>query len=386
MPGPLVSIVVLGTREQLLDPCLRAVAAAADPAVATETIVVDNAPGDGLGGLVRSIDPGAVVVRTPANTGSAAGWNLGFGRARSPWLALIHEDARPRPGWLAPLLETAVGSARRGIAGSRLLLPDGRVENGGWVIWRDGALTQLDERTAPDVVARAEPYPVDLCSSAAMLVHRDAWEAAGGFDERYFPATYADVDLAMAVGRLGRAVHSEPRSLVVHHKNAMVDERGGATASFAYQRFLVERNQERFAAKWAVALGSHAERDPGRPGWEQEPAAVARALCATAARAGARHDPAGVPRAERPLTSGGDDGLAERALRAQVEVQRSFCDWLVARHDAELEATRDAERAAAHAELERQDTGFRARLDEIYAERRQLLDRIQELSDPVDRS
>ncbi|CAA9527441.1 MAG: hypothetical protein AVDCRST_MAG85-3367 [uncultured Solirubrobacteraceae bacterium] len=368
----LVSIVVLGTREELVGPCLRAIAAAADPSIPTETIVVANDGGGRLVELATSIDPDVVAVSPPANTGTAAGWNLGFDRARTPMVALLHEDAEPRHGWLAPLVEAVSSGAA--ISGSRLLLPDGGIENGGWVIWRDGAMTQLDATTAPEVMARTEPYPVDTCSSAAMLVDRAVWEEAGGFDERSFPAMYVDVDLATACWALGRRVVSVPRSVVTHRKNAMVREGGGTTRSFRYQRFLVERGRARFAAKWEASLADHVERQDDRPAWEADPAGVAVAVAQAAERAGRPGAAVVSLRAERPLTEGPPEQLAERLLGAQVTVLEVFADALVEDVTREVEAARVAEREAALAELERQDAGFREHLERQDASFREHLE------------
>jgi len=145
-----VSIVVLLTdRAALARECLSAISAAADPAVPCEVVAVVDAAGEQVEALLADEVRGARVVRSAVNTGTAAGWNLGFEAARAPRVALLHEDAAPRPGWLPPLVAALGGPEHVGAAGSRLVFPDGSVENGGWVFWRDGAVTQLDPRTAP---------------------------------------------------------------------------------------------------------------------------------------------------------------------------------------------------------------------------------------------
>ena len=45
--------------------------------------------------------------------------------------------------------------------------------------------------------------PVDYCSACSLLVRRQPWEALGGFDPRYFPAYYEDVDLCFGLARTG---------------------------------------------------------------------------------------------------------------------------------------------------------------------------------------
>jgi hypothetical protein len=272
---------------------------------------------------------GARCVRSAVNTGTAAGWNLAFEAARAPWVALLHEDSAPCPGWLGSLLRTAEAHPRAGAVGSRLLLPGGEVENAGWVFWRDGAVTQLDPHTAPAVMEAREPYPVDQCSSASLMFERAAWEQAGGFDERYFPAVYADTDLCTALWALGRSVLSDPGSRVAHRKNAMVREGGGALSGVAFQGFLRRRHQGRYAAKWGDALEVYEPRDTAVEPWDGPPEAVARALERCARRAARPpHPSAPLPPTDRSLTGGDPAGLSERLLAAQVAVQAEFCDVL----------------------------------------------------------
>jgi GT2 family glycosyltransferase len=331
---PDVSIVVLLTDGvELVRECLSAIAAADDPALACEVVAVLNAAGPEVERLLERELTGARVVRSEVNTGTAPGWNLGFEAARAPWVALVHEDSAPRPGWLSSLLRAVAEHPRAGAVGSRLLLPEGVVENGGWVVWRDGYVTQLDDRTAPAALAARAPYPVDQCSSACLMVERAAWEQVGGFDERYFPAVYADTDLCTALWTLGRPVLSDPRSVVVHRKNAMVRADGGALRSFEFQRFLVERHRRRYVEKWGDALGAYAERDESVAPWDAPPAAVAAALERCAGRAAAPAPPAApaLPPPDRSLTGGDPAGLARRLLAAQVEVQDAFCDALAER-------------------------------------------------------
>src|SRR4051794_29197292 len=136
---PAVSIAVLLTDDlALARACLTAIAAAHDPAIACEVVLTLNAVGPDVERFVDEEIAGARCVRSAVNTGTAAGWNVAFAAARGPWVALLHEDSAPEPGWLASLLRTVEAHPRAGAVGSRLRLPGGGVENGGWVFWRDG--------------------------------------------------------------------------------------------------------------------------------------------------------------------------------------------------------------------------------------------------------
>jgi GT2 family glycosyltransferase len=62
-------------------------------------------------------------------------------------------------------------------------------------------------------------FVTDWTIGSFMLVRRDAWEAAGPFDERYFLYT-EETDLCLAVTRAGWEVRHVPVMTIVHHVHA----------------------------------------------------------------------------------------------------------------------------------------------------------------------
>ena len=70
---------------------------------------------------------------------------------------------------------------------------------------------------------------VDYCSGCGLLVRREAWEAAGGFDEAYFPAYREDVDLCLSLRARGYRTVYAPGARVVHHRGGSLE--GGRAPS-----------------------------------------------------------------------------------------------------------------------------------------------------------
>lgn len=331
---PLVSVVVLLTREaELAERCLRAISNGCERDVPTEVVLVLNAPDEDTIALVEQRVTGGRTVSSPVNTGTGPGWNLGFGAARGRWVALLHEDSEPEPGWLGPLLETAEREPRAAVVGSRLVWSDderaGELWNRGNIMWRDAMPGHLTD----EAVDEDGPYVCDHCSSAAAMFEREAWQAVGGFDERYFPAVRHELDLCVALWRSGRTVMCDPRSTVLHGGAAMVRSGASALQSWEYRAFLADRSQRLLIEKWGDALAAYEERPAEIPA----PAAdLRRARQRTVARAAAEPLPLDrSPRSERPLTApaGGwpdavDADIERRLLAAQVSVQSEFCDHL----------------------------------------------------------
>jgi N-acetylglucosaminyl-diphospho-decaprenol L-rhamnosyltransferase len=67
------------------------------------------------------------------------------------------------------------------------------------------------------------PGPVDWVSGSCALFRRCAYEAVGGFDERYFMYV-EDVDLCWRLGRAGWKVGYEPAGRVVHAGAVSTDQ------------------------------------------------------------------------------------------------------------------------------------------------------------------
>jgi hypothetical protein len=87
---------------------------------------------------------------------------------------------------------------------------------------------------------------VDWASANGLLVTRRAWDVVGGFDERYFPAYYEDVDLCLALAAQGLVTRYEPLARLVH--------RGSQSSSKVYRDFLLTRNRGKLVEKWGRTL------------------------------------------------------------------------------------------------------------------------------------
>jgi GT2 family glycosyltransferase len=334
---PEVSIVVLldGTAT-MAERCLRAVADAHDPAIRCETVLVLNRPSADLEALVRERTSGARTIVTRTNAGPAVGWNLGADLSRAPRLAILHEDSEPDTGWLPPLVAT-MADRGAGVVGSRLYYRDGRLQSCGWVLCADASPILLDERTAPELAAAREPTPADMVSGGAMLIDREVLRAAGGFDERFHPAVYTDIDLCEASWAQGRPVLSVPGSSVRHETGALDRRQDPVLTGPRLRLFLYERNRDRYLGKWGATVRG------GAPPAAQVGTEAAVAAGLERLRHRAERPPSTAPVASRVFTDGlrlveHEDGtyglppaLEARLQAAEDQVIREYCTWLAVR-------------------------------------------------------
>jgi GT2 family glycosyltransferase len=161
--------------------------------------------------------------------------------------------------------------------GGKVLFPDGRLQNAGMILWRDGTTSQPWIET-PEPSAFDTLRAVDYCGTSSLLVRASAWDAAGGLDERFYPVYYVDVDLAMAIRRQGRVVLYQPRSRIRHHQ--------GASGDLSFRWFVTHRNRRLFLEKWGSALAAHEPPEKGSAAAIERAVARAEAFAERARRDG----------------------------------------------------------------------------------------------------
>ena len=138
-----------------------------------EVIVVDDCSTDGSAETIARI-PGIVYLRNEANSGFIASCNRGAEAARGKYLIFLNNDTLVKPGWLTALLDTFAEEPRAGIVGSKLLYPDGRLQEAGGIIWQDASgwnYGKFDDAQKPEFNFLRE---VDYCSAAALMVPKVA--------------------------------------------------------------------------------------------------------------------------------------------------------------------------------------------------------------------
>jgi GT2 family glycosyltransferase len=261
--APRVSVIIpSSTRLDLLHACLRSLARFGPAAIPYETIVVLNQATPEAEAQLRETATGIQVVSSPVNLGLAGAGNRGRALARGELLILLHDDAENEPGWMESLVETADAHPEAGAIGGKVLYPDGRLQYAGSILWREAISSPpwVGETPAPTAFDRLRA--VDYCGT--LLVRAALWDFVGGLDERFYPVYYLDVDLAMAMRKLGFVVLYQPNSRIHHHR--------GASGNLSFREFVSARNRLLFLEKWGAALENH------EPYERDSPAAVERAL------------------------------------------------------------------------------------------------------------
>lgn len=221
------------------------------PSTPFEVVVVDDASPDDSADRVAAC-AGVRLVRAPRNLGFVGACNLGAENARGELVMFLNNDTEVRQGWLDTLVDVVETRQDVGLVGSKLVYPDGRLQECGGIIWADGTGWNYGRHQSPDNPVYRTLREVDYCSGAALLVRHDLFDQIGGFDQRFAPAYYEDTDLAFAVRAAGYRTMVQPESVVVHHEGIT----NGTDVSSGVKRHQ-ELNRAVFVDKWAVQLADH---------------------------------------------------------------------------------------------------------------------------------
>jgi N-acetylglucosaminyl-diphospho-decaprenol L-rhamnosyltransferase len=262
---------------ETLPPFLASVRTAAHwPLTGPRIVLADNGSADGSVEAAAGT-AGVTVLHTGGNLGFGGGANAGVAAlpAEVSWVVVCNPDLVFAPGALDELLAATSRWPSAGAFGPQILTVDGKVYPSarelpsvvrgighavlGWW-WPTNPWTKAYRR---DHEAPAE-RTAGWLSGACLLLRREAFEAVGGFDERYF-MYFEDVDLGDRLGRAGWQNVYVPSAVVTHIGGHSTSGHAAAMTSAHHDsayRYLAGRYPARWQAplRWALRAGLAARR------------------------------------------------------------------------------------------------------------------------------
>ena len=213
-----------------------------------EVILADDNSTD-LTGRISEIVEGLIVIKNNENLRFLRNCNNAARNARGKYILFLNNDTQVQRNFLEPLVSLMESDKTIGIAGSKLVYPDGRLQEAGGIIWKDGSAWNYGNRSNPDDPEYNYVKEADYISGASLMIRRALWDQIGGFDERFAPAYYEDADLAFSVRSLGYKVVYQPLSVVVHFEGV-----SNGTSITSGQKAYQVINQKKFYDKWRKIL------------------------------------------------------------------------------------------------------------------------------------
>ena len=217
-----------------------------------EIIVGDDQSSDGTIAAAAVDIPNVRWIRHPENLGFVKNCNATAEHANGRYIVFLNNDTIVLPGWLDGLIQTLQSDDSIGLTGSKLIYPDGRLQEAGGIFWQDGSAWNLGRFENPRKPEYCYARDVDYISGASVAVPKSLWVKLGGFDEHFAPAYAEDADLAFRIRTEGYRTVYQPRSQLLHFEGVTsgTDLTGGAKAHQV-------TNLQRFKVRWSKTLKTH---------------------------------------------------------------------------------------------------------------------------------
>lgn len=248
----LTAVIVTYNSRGFLKPCVQAV-----QRWTRRVIVVDNGSTDGT--LEEAA--GTELIANPINRGFAGAANQGFRAAATPYVLLLNPDVVVETG-----RDDLMAAAAEGAATGLLVGPDGQPQRGFTLRRLPSAAMMAAEVLGLNRLWPANPFnrryrclDCDLTQpqdaeqppGAFLMVRREAWRAVGGWDERFHPIWFEDVDFCKRLRDGGWRVRYTPASRARHSGGHSIRHLTG-----------LERQ-----VQWYVSLLRYAEKHFGAGGY-----------------------------------------------------------------------------------------------------------------------
>jgi|SRR6185312_3497355 len=192
-----------------------------------EIIVVDNASTDGT--AVEAAKRNVRVIANPVNAGFAAAVNQAIRSTTAPLLLSLNPDTRLEGG-----LESMAAQFQEpetGAVGGLLIGDDGKPQTGfmarnlpspAALIFEVLGMNRLWPHNPVNWhyrclgLDRMHTAVVEQPAGAFLMFSRRAWETVGGFDERFWPIWFEDVDFCARLKSAGFRIYYHPEGVAKH--------------------------------------------------------------------------------------------------------------------------------------------------------------------------
>ena len=221
--------------------------------VSYEVIIANDCSTDITQEIEKAVE-NVRIITTKKNVRFLLNCNNAAKYAKGKYILFLNNDTQVQENWLSPLVSLIERDQKIGMVGSKLIYPDGLLQEAGGIVWKDASAWNFGNRKNTEDPEYNYVKEADYISGAAIMIRKELWEEIGGFDERFVPAYYEDTDLAFEVRKRGYKVMYQPLSRVVHFEGVS----NGTDVQTGLKHYQ-QVNFERFYEKWKDVLEAEQE-------------------------------------------------------------------------------------------------------------------------------
>ena len=249
--NPIISILIpVYCKSEYTLACLKSIADHL-PKVSFEILVLDDKSPDNSAEELQQVANIRVIVN-PENLGFTKSCNYGATFATGEYIYFLNNDTKVQEGWLDELYKTFELFPRTGVVGSKLVYPDGSLQEAGGIVWQDGSAWNFGRNQRPDLPVFNYAREVDYLSGASLMTPTKVFNEVGGFNEIYAPAYCEDTDYCLNLRSRGYRVIYQPMSVVTHFEGVS----SGTDTSSGVKSYQV-RNLKLMSERWKDLLATH---------------------------------------------------------------------------------------------------------------------------------
>ncbi|HEX7912393.1 MAG TPA: glycosyltransferase family 2 protein [Paraburkholderia sp.] len=233
-----------------------------------EIVVVDNGSNPDEKSIVRHACAlhGARLIELNQNLYFGEANNIGVEAAHGQLVLLLNNDVVVTPGYIGPLLQALETAHRAGAVGAELRYPDGRLQEAGGYVRPDGWTIRHGQARSPaSILSEAGLHIVDYCSAACLLMRRDTFLEAGGFDPLFDPGYFEDVDLMLRLRAMGLYTYYCAGTAVTHKESAT----SKTLWSNPRRTAIIHRNHRKFVQRWGEYITDRVFSSAALPHFER---------------------------------------------------------------------------------------------------------------------
>ena len=103
------------------------------------------------------------------------------------------------------------------MVGSKFIYPNGILKEAGGIVWNNGDTISFGNLNKSDMPEYNYVKEVDFISGGSFIIRKTVWNKIGGFDEKFNPSYFENIDLAFELRKIGYKVIYQPKSIVIYY-------------------------------------------------------------------------------------------------------------------------------------------------------------------------